>query len=119
MLIVSYIFVGLFTGFVGGALGIGGGAIMIPIFVYCIGMTQHQAQGTSLAVMILPISLMAAYRYYIEGNVKVSVVLFVAFGFAVGALLGAHVVQDISGPHLKKGFGVFMVLVGLKMIFIK
>ncbi len=116
---LGYIGIGLLTGFVGGALGIGGGAIMIPLFVFMMGMTQHQAQGTSLAVMVLPITFMAAYRYYIGGNVKLPIVLFVAGGFAIGALCGAHVIQDVSGPHLKKAFGIFMVLVGLKMIFIK
>ncbi|VAX38018.1 hypothetical protein MNBD_UNCLBAC01-722 [hydrothermal vent metagenome] len=117
MAIISYIAVGLLAGIMGGALGIGGGTIMVPLFVILFGLTQHQAQGTALAVMLPPVFIFAVWRYYCAGNVKVQMAIFVAMGLVVGAFLGAHMVQNIPAAQLKKGFGVFLVLVGLKIFF--
>lgn len=116
MQILLYLLIGLFTGAMGGALGIGGGAIMVPIFVIFFGLTQHQAQGTSLAVMLPPIFLLAVWRYYVEGHVQVKMAIFVAAGFFVGALLGAHLIQNLPGIYLKRTFGVFIIIVGCKML---
>ncbi|MCK4882440.1 MAG: sulfite exporter TauE/SafE family protein [Candidatus Omnitrophica bacterium] len=119
MPIILYMIVGLIAGIAGGALGLGGGAIMVPVFVLLFGLTQHQAQGTALAVMLPPIFIFAVLRYYWAGNVKVQMAIFVAVGFIVGAFLGAHFVQNIPGVHLKKVFGIFLVIIGIKMAFLK
>ncbi|MCK5259449.1 MAG: sulfite exporter TauE/SafE family protein [Candidatus Omnitrophica bacterium] len=116
---ILYITVGLIAGTIGGALGLGGGAVMVPVFVLLFGLTQHQAQGTALAVMLPPIFIFAVLRYYWAGNVKVQMALFVAVGFVVGAFLGAHFVQNIPAAHLKKAFGIFLIAIGIKMAFIK
>lgn len=100
-----------------GLLGIGGGLILIPILIYVFGLTQHQAQGTSLAVMIPPITLLAALRYYQSGNVKVGMAVFIAAGFIAGGLIGAHAVQYVPDNILRKTFGVIMFLASIKMIF--
>ncbi|MBN1870096.1 MAG: sulfite exporter TauE/SafE family protein [Candidatus Omnitrophica bacterium] len=117
MSIVLYIIVGLVAGFSSGAFGIGGGAIMVPIFVFLFGLTQHQAQGTSLAVMLPPIFILAVLRYYWAGHVKVQMAVFVAVGFIVGAFLGAHLVQGVSDLTLKRAYGVLLVIIGIKMAF--
>ena len=119
MAILSYILVGLAAGMIGGILGLGGGAIMVPVFVLFFGLTQHQAQGTSLAVMLPPIFLFAVLRYYWAGHVKVQMAAFVAIGFVVGAFLGADWAQYVPDGPLKKTFGVFLVIIGIKMIFTK
>jgi len=119
MLVVSYILLGLSTGIFAGFLGLGGGLIMIPALVYLYGLTQHQAQGTSLAVMIPPITLLAALRYYYSGNVKLGMAIFIATGFAIGGLLGAHLVQYVPGTLLRKIFGFFLLLVSVRLIFFK
>lgn len=119
MQIFIYLLVGLVGGVVSGAFGIGGGTIMVPLFVLGFGLSQHQAQGTALAVMLPPVFLLAVMRYYAEGNVKVQMAVIVALGFVFGALLGAHFVQDIPSSQLKKMFGVFMILIGIKMVFFK
>jgi len=116
---LSYILVGLIAGTAGGAFGIGGGVIMIPAFVMFFGLTQHQAQGTAVAVMLPPILILAVMRYYQAGNVKVKMACFVALGFIFGAYLGAHLVQYIPDGTLKKIFGILMILVGVKMVFCK
>ncbi len=119
MLILSYILLGLVAGTIGGALGLGGGAIMVPALVIFFGLTQHQAQGTALTVMLIPVFIFAVMRYYQAGNVKVPMAIFIAIGFAVGALLGAHIVQSIPAAQLRKGFGVFVILIGIKMVLLK
>jgi uncharacterized membrane protein YfcA len=69
--------------------------------------------------MIPPIGLLAAMQYYYAGNVKIGIAVFIAIGFALGALLGAHAVKNLSDPILRKGFGVFLLFIALKMIFTK
>ena len=71
--------------------GIGGGAILIPALVFIFGLTQHQAQGTTLAILVPPIGLLAALRYYQSGNVKLSIAAFVCIGFFIGGLIGANI----------------------------
>ena len=116
---LTYIAIGLLVGLFAGFLGLGGGLVLIPILIYCFGLTQHQAQGTSLAVMIPPITLLAALRYYYSGNVKVPMAVFIACGFVAGGLLGAHLVQRVPDLVLRRIFGVVMLIVSLRMIFFK
>jgi len=112
-----YIILGLVAGIFSGMFGIGGGTILIPALVYLFGLTQHQAQGTTLAIMIPPIGLLAALRYYYSGNVKLGIAGFICIGFLVGGLIGAQFIQGVSDPVLKKIFGVFLLIVSLGMIF--
>ncbi|HNV24344.1 MAG TPA: sulfite exporter TauE/SafE family protein [Candidatus Omnitrophota bacterium] len=119
MQIFLYLCVGLASGLLGGMLGLGGGSIMVPAMVFLFGLTQHQAHGTSLAVLMMPIMIPAVWRYYVAGNVKIQMACFIALGFLVGGLLGAHWAQSISAPHLKKFFGAFLIVMGLKIVFLK
>lgn len=119
MTVLSYILIGLIGGLAGGALGLGGGAIMVPLLVFWAHLTQHQAQGTVIAVLTLPVFLLATIRYYTAGNLKIQIALFVAVGFIAGAVLGAHLVQGIPETTLKRMFGVFLILMGIKMAFLK
>jgi len=114
-----YIILGLVAGIFGGMFGIGGGTILIPALVFLFGLTQHQAQGTTLAIMIPPIGLLAAMRYYQSGNVKLGMAGFICLGFLIGGLFGAHFVQNIPDQLLKKLFGVFLLFVSIRMILVK
>jgi len=116
---VFYIILGVAAGILGGMFGIGGGAIIVPTLVLIFGLTQHQAQGTTLAILVPPIGLLAALRYYQSGNVKLSIAAFVCIGFFIGGLIGANIVHNFSDPLLKKLFGVFFLLISLQMIFSK
>ena len=113
------ILLGLTAGVFGGMFGIGGGVILIPAMVYFFGLTQHQAQGTTLAIMVPPIGLLAAWRYYQNGNVKMGMALLICAGFLVGGYLGAGLVQKIPELLMKRMFGGLLMLVALKMIFTK
>jgi len=119
MLQTTYIILGLVAGIFSGIFGIGGATILIPALVFLFGLTQHQAQGTTLAIMIPPIGLLAALRYYYSGNVKLNIAGFVCLGFFIGGLVGAHFVQNVPDPLLKKMFGIFLLIISLRMIFFK
>jgi uncharacterized protein len=114
--IILYIVLGLAAGIAGGFLGIGGGVVIVPVLVYIFGFSQHQAQGTTLALMTPPIGLLAALKYYQDGNVDIKIAIFVCLGFFVGGLLGAYLVAPVSEHTLRKIFGIFLLAISLKMI---
>jgi len=116
---IIYIILGLVAGIAGGLFGIGGGAIIVPGLVYLLGFTQHQAQGTSLSLFVLPVGLLAAIRYWQSGNVKIQATLIICLGVFLGAWLGAQFAHQISDITLKRLFGVFLLLISIKMIFTK
>lgn len=111
------LFIGLISGILSGILGIGGGVIMIPLLLFLFQMTQHQAQGTSLAAMLPPVGLFAVLEYYWKGQVNVRIALVIALGFVIGGFLGAYAAQWIPDKSLQRVFGVFLLLISLRMIF--
>ena len=115
--IIILIAIGLVGGFISGSLGVGGGIVIVPALVFVLGLTQHQAQGTSLAMMLAPIGILAAISYYRAGhiNVRYSIVLMIVF--IMGAYLGSLFAVNLPATTLKKIFGVLMLIVGLRMIF--
>jgi uncharacterized protein len=119
MNIVLYLIVGLVAGTLSGMLGIGGGIIMVPALVFLFHLTQHQAQGTTLAMMVPPIGLLAAWTYYKAGYVKFDIAAFMCIGFVVGGLLGAKWVIHLPEPLLRKMFGAVFLVIALKMILTK
>ena len=116
---IAYLCLGLIAGVFSGFLGIGGGTIIIPVLVFLFGLTQHQAQGTTLAIMIPPIGLLAALAYYRQGNVVIPIAIWVALGFLIGGYLGAVLVQPIPDLALKRMFGLYLAIIGLRMILVK
>ena len=117
--ILLYLLLGLGAGTLGGLLGIGGAVIIIPVLVFLFGLSQHQAQGTTLALMVPPIGLLAAWTYYKHGFVDIKIALFICIGFFLGGLLGANIATGLSELILKRIFGVVLLLVALRMIFSK
>jgi uncharacterized membrane protein YfcA len=113
------ILVGLIGGTLSGLTGLGGGFIMVPLLVFFFGMTQHAAQGTSLAVLLPPLGLMAFLSYYQNGHVDVRVAILVALGFFFGGWLGGWLAQLVPGPLLRKGFAVVMAMIAVDMFFRK
>jgi hypothetical protein len=109
------ILVGLIGGTLSGLTGLGGGFIMVPLLVYLFDMSQHSAQGTSLAILLPPLGLLAFLQYYRAGHVDVRVAVFVAIGFVLGGYFGGSLAQLIPGPLLRKGFAVVLVLIAIDM----
>ncbi len=114
-----YLLLGFVAGVLGGLIGIGGGVIVVPVLVFLFGFSQHRAQGTTLALMVPPIGLLAAWTYYKQGYVDLKVALLICVGFFLGGLLGAKVATTLSNAVLEKVFGVALLLIALKMIFAK
>jgi len=114
----AYVVLGLVAGIISGLIGIGGGIIVIPALVFIFGMTQPQAQGTTLALMVPPIGLLAAWTYYKQGYVNLKVAGLICLGFFVGGLLGARIATSLPTKVLEKIFGVGLLLISIKMIFL-
>lgn len=109
---------GLLAGFLSGMVGVGGGIIMVPMLVFAIGLSQKTAQGTSLAVMMIPISIgVAVYNYYKQGEINVKYALIVAGFFAVGGFFGSKLALSIDQNLVRKIFAVLMVVIAVKMFF--
>lgn len=108
---------GLAAGILSGLLGIGGGIIIIPTLVFLFGLSQHQAQGTTLALMVPPIGLLAAWTYYNAGFVDLKIAAFICLGFFIGGFVGAKFATGINDTMLEKIFGAALLLISLKMIF--
>jgi len=109
--------IGLAAGILSGVAGVGGGVIVIPALVFALGMTQFEAQGTSLALMVPPIGIMAAYNYYQDGYVNWKYALILALFFVIGGYLGSKMVLNLPQGIIKKGFAVFIIIIGVKMLF--
>lgn len=116
MNILLYILLGVVAGIFSGLIGIGGGIIIVPALVLLFGLSQHAAQGTTLALMVPPIGLLAAMAYYKQGYVDLKIAAFVCIGFFIGGLIGAKFALGIPETILKKIFGVVLLAVSVKMI---
>jgi uncharacterized membrane protein YfcA len=119
MNIILYLSVGLLGGILSGMLGIGGGIVMVPALAFLFGLSQHQAQGTTLAIMVPPIGLLAAWTYYKADFVDIKIAAFVCLGFFFGGLLGAKFVVGLPEPILRRIFGVALLMIAIKMILTK
>jgi uncharacterized membrane protein YfcA len=117
--IIILVIIGFMTGVFGGLFGVGGAIMMIPAMVYFLGVDQHTAQGTSLAVMLPPIGLFAAYNYYKAGQVNIWYAVIIAVTFMVGGYFGSKIALYLPEQLMKKIFAVFLILVALKLIFSK
>jgi uncharacterized protein len=111
--------IGILTGAMAGMLGIGGAIIMIPALVYFMGFNQYMAQGTSLAVMLPPIGIIAAYNYYKAGQVNIKFAIILATAFLVGSYFGSKYALILPQPVLKKIFGILLLAVAVKMLVSK
>jgi uncharacterized protein len=112
-----YVLLGLAAGALSGLIGIGGGVLIVPALVFLFGLGQHQAQGTTLALLVPPIGLLAAWTYYRHGYVDLRIAALVAAGFFLGGFLGGRLAVGLSNALLGRIFGVALLLISLKMIF--
>jgi uncharacterized protein len=118
-MILILIVIGIITGVMAGMLGIGGAIIMVPALIFILGFSQQTAQGTSLAVMLPPIGIIAAYNYYKAGNVNIGVAIILAVCFIVGSYFGSKLALNLSQSLLKRIFAILLLLIAAKMLFSK
>ena len=117
--IIIVLVIGLAAGFLSGSMGVGGGIVVIPSLVFILGFTMHTAQGTSLALMTIPVMLVATLNYYRSGNVNITVAILMALTFVIGGYIGSKLSIHIPEKIMKKAFGVLMIIAALKMIISK
>ncbi|NVO20817.1 MAG: sulfite exporter TauE/SafE family protein [Bacteroidetes bacterium] len=108
--------IGLAAGVFGGMVGLGGGVIMIPAMVYFLGMSQIEAQGTSLAVMLPPVGLFAVLNYYKSGQLNFKYALIIAIAFTLGGYFGSKIALNLPVSTVKKIFGFALIAIAVRMI---
>jgi uncharacterized membrane protein YfcA len=114
---IILVLIGLAAGLLSGIFGIGGGVIIVPALVYLLDFTQHKATGTSLAVLLPPIGLVAVLEYYRHGHVDLRAAIIIALAALAGAGIGAVLANKMSGPLLRLLFGIFVVSTGFYLIY--
>src|SRR6476620_7953707 len=118
MEIAKLLLTGVLAGVAAGFFGIGGGIIIVPALVYLLGFSQHKATGTSLAILLPPLGIGAVYEYWKKGNVDFRAALVIGALLALGAWAGGKYANELKGPSLQLGFGVFSTVVGIYTIII-
>lgn len=108
---------GLLAGVLSGLIGIGGGIIIVPALVLLFGFSQQMAQGTTLATLIPPVGLLAAYAYYRQGDIDIRAALWIAAGFLVGGFFGAKFATMLPTVVLSKVFAGILLVIAVKMWF--
>ena len=118
--ILLLILIGLFAGAMSGFVGIGGGVIIVPALVYLLSLSQHEAQGTSLILMLPPIGILAVMNYYKAGQISTTTIWFgiiIALAFIVGGYFGSKLSLKLNENVVKLVFGVLMLYISFKMIY--
>ncbi len=115
--VLILLLIGLTAGVLSGVIGIGGGIIIVPALVYFIGFSQRTAQGTSLAILLLPIGLLGVMQFYKAGYVDIKVTAVIALAFFIGSYFGSRIALTVPQDILKKCFAVLLLVIGIKMLF--
>lgn len=113
LLVIIYLSIGLVAGVASGLVGIGGGILIVPALVIFLGFSQQMAQGTTLALMIPPIGLLAAWTYYKHGHIDYKVAAFICIGFFIGGLFGSKIAVALPTDILRKIFSISMIFIGI------
>jgi len=115
--LLGLLLVGLITGLLSSMVGIGGGIVIVPTLVFLFAMSQKMAQGTSLAMLLPPIGILAVVNYYKAGYVDFKVAAILCVSFVAGAYIGSKLALNLPDAVIKKVFAVFMILVAAKYLF--
>lgn len=115
--LLGLIVLGMVAGYFSGLVGIGGGVIIVPALIFFFGFGQHQAQGTTVALLIPPIGILAAWNYYQKGYVDIKTAAFISVGFILGGYFGSKTAVLLSQNFLRRLFAAILVLLGIKMFF--
>jgi uncharacterized protein len=114
--IMLLLLIGFLAGTLSGLVGVGGGIIIVPALVFFLGFTQHQAQGTSLGLLLLPVGIFAVMNYYNKGYLDIKVVVIMSLAFVAGGWLGSKIALQLSQETVKKIFAVILFYTAFKML---
>jgi uncharacterized protein len=115
-IILILVLIGLFAGILSGLIGVGGGIIVVPALVYFLGFSQHEAQGTSLGLLLLPVGVLAVMNYYNKGFIDFKVVAIMCLAFVIGGFLGSKLSLSLSQEMVKKIFAIILFYTAFKML---
>jgi hypothetical protein len=118
-IVLSLMLIGVIAGLLSGLVGVGGGVVMVPLLILLLGFNQHQAQGTSLAVLVVPVTAIAVFNYYKEGYINWKHAAVIAVFFVVGGYFGSKLAISLDQKMLKKIFAVILLLLGGRMLLSK
>lgn len=113
--VIEPVLIGIAIGILSGLVGVGGGALLVPMLILFYGMDQHKAQGTSLAMLLAPSGFFAFWKYYKTGHADLKIGLLVALGLLIGGYFGGDWAQRLSSPTLKRIFATFLIAIAVKM----
>jgi uncharacterized membrane protein YfcA len=115
-IVLMLVLIGLFAGILSGLIGVGGGIIVVPALVYFLGFSQHEAQGTSLGLLLLPVGILAVMNYYNKGFIDFKVVGIMCLAFVIGGFLGSKLSLSLSQEMVKKIFAIVLFYTAFKML---
>ena len=116
-MILVLLAIGMAAGILSSMVGIGGGVLIVPALVLIFAMSQKMAQGTSLAMLIPPIGILALINYYKAGYVDFKVAAFLCVAFIAGSYIGSKIALDLQETTLKRIFGIFLMILAVKYLF--
>ena len=114
---IILVIIGILGGILAGLFGIGGGIVIVPALIYWAGFSQHMATGTSIAVLLPPIGLAAAFEYYRHGNIDIRAAIILATAMFFGSWIGAYFANQMAGPQLRLIFGLFVCGLGIYLVY--
>ncbi|MFL0198526.1 sulfite exporter TauE/SafE family protein [Clostridium sp. WILCCON 0269] len=116
---ILFIIIGVIAGILSGLFGIGGGVIIVPALIYLCGFSQLKAQGTSLAILLPPVGILAFMDYYKRGQVSLQAGILICVFLVIGSVFGAKISHIMPVGMLRKLFGILMILISIKLILEK
>lgn len=115
--LIIYLVIGIVAGILSGLFGIGGGVIIIPSLMFLEGFSQLKAQGTSLVALLPPVGILAFLEYYKRGNTDLYAGIIICLAMVIGAKFGAQFANMLPLDVMRKSFGIFVILIGIKTFF--
>lgn len=115
-LVITLIIIGLAAGMLSGLVGVGGGIIVVPALVFFLGFSQHEAQGTSLGLLLLPVGILAVMNYYNKGFIDIKVVAIMGLAFVLGGWFGSKLALQLSVETVRKIFAIVLFYAAFKML---
>ncbi len=117
MPVLVYVLIGLISGALTAVVGTGAGLIIIPALIFFANFSTKTAIGTSLALLLPPVGIFAAYAYWRHGAVNIKAGIFIILGFLIGSFIMAKFASDLPTQILSRIFGLAAIAIGVKMLF--